>query len=100
MTARIATIVLYTNPELILSRFSYSRDVKAVCTLNDVIEAFTVSEEVPLIGTPRYIMRCNLPSIKTRKPAGRAEFNTLDEALDYGKNLLRGIFPAVEGTLK
>lgn len=79
-------------------KHNYGEVVKAVCTLNYSVEAFHVYEYEPLLfGKNEIYLEVDLPSVK-RGPGrkmGRMKFDTVEAAVEYGRDFVRQLFPEV-----
>lgn len=77
-------------------KFNYSDNIRAVCTLNNIIVGFIVYRS-KIFFKEYFILKIDLPSLKRNgRPFGIAKFNTLDEAIETGKNIITNFFPSID----
>ena len=95
MTTRAANFVIYTDPDFI-KEAGYVREVEAICVMNRVLSAFTIRRRTFMFCKSWYELSVKLCSLRTGRPCGIKQFDTLDEALEYGKDFVKQIFPLVD----
>lgn len=94
---RSAILTLYTEDNMPEGRFGYVAEIKAVCTINHIIEGFTVYQSKPLLwGKTTFRLYISLPNVKTGRAFGHMYFDTLDEAVEFGNNIMRKLFPVLD----
>lgn len=92
MTQRVAILTVHTDPKVI-SNIGYRDIVKAVCTINLTMIAFTIIERTRWLRAPVYELNVKLISATSLRPYGYKMFDTYEEALEFGKNFLIERFP-------
>ena len=95
MSTRAANFVIYTDPDFI-NEAGYVREVEAICVMNGVLSAFTIRRRTFMFCKSWYELSVKLCSLRTGRPCGIKQFDTLDEALEYGKDFVKQIFPLVD----
>jgi hypothetical protein len=73
--------------------FGYNPNVIALCTMNRYFEVFTVRVSKFLWGKPAYILHMHLQMVETGREMGQKEFDTADEAIEFGKAIVTSYFP-------
>ena len=95
MSTRAANFVIITDPEQI-REYGYVREVEAICVMNGVLSAFTIRRWTFMFCKTQYELSIKLCSLRTGRPCGIKQFDTLDEALEYGKGFVKLLFPLVD----
>ena len=98
MSTRAANFVIYTDPDFI-KEAGYVREVEAICVMNGVLSAFTIRRWTFMFCKTQYQLSIKLCSLRTGRPCGIKQFDTLDEALEYGKDFVKQLFPLVDAEL-
>ena len=92
---RLAILNLYEEgknmPE---DRGGFVRSVVAYCTINVNILAFTVRRR-KFLSKIFYELMIDLPSVKSGRAFGRKEFENMEDAVKYGCDFLKFIFPGI-----
>lgn len=90
---RLAILTLYEEgknmPE---DRAGFVQSVVAYCTLNINILAFTVRRR-KFFGNVFFELMVDLPCVRTGRPFGRLEFDTMEQAVTYGCECVKAMFP-------
>jgi hypothetical protein len=95
MTIRSAEFTIYTETEILHNQLNYVRNIVAVCVLNALVEVFTVYETRVWFQKPQYQLRIQLRSCLTGNYLGYKYFDTQEEAIKYGSEYIKQLFPEV-----
>lgn len=81
------------------NRGGFIKEVVAYCTINVHVLAFTVRRRKFFLKT-YYELMIDLPSIRSGRPYGRQEFDNLEDAINYGCDFMKWIFPGISHHIK
>ena len=96
---RLAILNLYEEGKnMPADRAGFIPEIVAYCTINVVIQAFTVRRR-RFFSKVYYELMIDLPSIRSGKPFGRQEFDTMEEAVKCGCDFLKWVFPGINHTI-
>ena len=75
-------------------RGGFIKEIVAYCTLNVRVQAFTVRRRKFFLKT-YYELMIDLPSLRSGRAFGRQEFNKQEDAIKYGCDVMKYLFPGI-----
>lgn len=99
MTTRSAEFTIVTDLNILHNELNYTNGIVAICVLNKLVEVFTVYKTSIWFRSPQYRLCIKLNSCLTGRELGVKYFNTKEEAIDYGSECIKNLFPVVNTTL-
>ena len=99
MTVRGVEFDIYTKATepTAFATFGYVPEVEAVCTMNQYFTVFLIKQVQCLWFAPTYELTLYLHQVASGRVLGTKEFDSLEEAITFGKDLVISFFP--EATL-
>lgn len=98
MANRIGNVLLFIPGENIteeaFAEFGYAPGLKALCTINNKLLAFTVREEKGWFFKTKFRLWIQLPNIEGRQ-FGQKYFDTAAEAIEFGRTFVTNLFPKI-----